>query len=513
MTGRVWAWSAVPIIFGAIVLTFPSWINGSSFLFDDSDGYFRSGKSIVSQIHKLIDGGIPENEMKPSSAPNLADADKAKNYQITLISARSPFYGFLLYISGISAGLWGIVLIQALVASFVLWRASSVFTSSQNLTAFLSILTVAAVATSLPWFVNFAMPDVWLSFCILLFGCMVFSQKPLNGSDEIVLAILASMAVFFHNTNLPILLFAIVAIAGIATMLDLLRGNVWKGCLSVAIGIVIASATLWTFKVAAERHFHERLRMPIFITARLLADGPGRQYLRQSCAEDQTRYALCKYKSFPLDNSEEILWSNDPSRGVYTSADVPTRFALSDEQLSFALSTIYSDPLGVAAAASKNALKQLTRFGLPEFSTNYWRRWAGSQYWSTLAIFEIVPRAANCVKNPNLCEPPSAIFLFDAVTQSVFLFSSAFLFWKIFQYISGRIPPTPFNRNATALSLFFIIIALSNAVVCGVLSGANDRYQARLIWIIPVLASLIASANVYVPVAFLQLRFARFTKP
>jgi hypothetical protein len=509
----VWTWGVVPIIFGAIVLAFPSWLNGSPFLFDDSDGYFRSGKSIASQIYKSIDEFIPADESKPSSSPDPAKAKQADNYQITLISARSPFYGFLLYVSGTLAGLWGIVFIQALVASFVLWRASSALTLSPNLPAFLSILATAAVATSLPWFVNFAMPDVWLSFCVLLFGCMVFSLKPLSRSDGIVLASLAAMAVLFHNTNLPILLFAIVATTSIAAMLNLLGENVWKGCLSVTVGIVIASATLWAFKVTAERHFHERLRMPIFITARLLADGPGRQYLRQSCAEDKSRYALCKYESLPLDNSEEILWSVDPARGVYTVADVPTRFALSDEQLSFALSTFFSDPLGVAGAASKNALKQLTKFGLSEFSTNYWKRWAGSEYWSTLAIFGIVGRAANCLKNPNTCAPTSAVHVFDTVAKLALLFSSAFLLWKIFWYLSGRGAPAAVNRNVVALSLFSLIIVFLNAVVCGALSGPNDRYQARLVWIIPVLSCLIATSTAPFRLQFFQQRFARFTKP
>jgi hypothetical protein len=34
---------------------------------------------------------------------------------------------------------------------------------------------------------------------------------------------------------------------------------------------------------------------------------------------------------------------------------------------------------------------------------------------------------------------------------------------------------------------------LVNAAVCGVLSGVNDRYQARLIWLVPLLAMLALS--------------------
>jgi hypothetical protein len=192
---------------------------------------------------------------------------------------------------------------------------------------------------------------------------------------------------------------------------------------------------------------------------------------------------------------------------------VPTRFALSDEQLPFALSTIFSDPLGVAGATSKNALKQLTEFGLSEFSTNYWKRWAGSEYWSSLAIFGIIGRAANCLKNPNTCAPTSAVYLFDAVEKLVLLISSAFLLWKLFLYLSGRVAPTAVNRNGIALSLFSLIIVFSNAVVCGALSGPNDRYQARLVWIIPVLGCLIATSTAPFRLHFFQQRFARFTKP
>jgi hypothetical protein len=40
------------------------------------------------------------------------------------------------------------------------------------------------------------------------------------------------------------------------------------------------------------------------------------------------------------------------------------------------------------------------------------------------------------------------------------------------------------------LVLFGVVL---NAAVCGMLSGAQDRYQARVVWLVPLLALIAAS--------------------
>ena len=46
------------------------------------------------------------------------------------------------------------------------------------------------------------------------------------------------------------------------------------------------------------------------------------------------------------------------------------------------------------------------------------------------------------------------------------------------------------ERALAALPLFFAVCVLGDALVCSALSGVFDRYQARVIWLLPMAALL-----------------------
>ncbi len=54
------------------------------------------------------------------------------------------------------------------------------------------------------------------------------------------------------------------------------------------------------------------------------------------------------------------------------------------------------------------------------------------------------------------------------------------------------------RRMAAACAILLLVVVI-NAGVCGVLSGAFSRYQARIVWLIPMAAGLIACALEPVP--------------
>ena len=48
--------------------------------------------------------------------------------------------------------------------------------------------------------------------------------------------------------------------------------------------------------------------------------------------------------------------------------------------------------------------------------------------------------------------------------------------------------------RVAATVLLLAVVVLANAAVCGMLAGPFPRYEARLIWLLPVAASLVALA-------------------
>src|ERR1019366_542105 len=86
----------------------------------------------------------------------------------------------------------------------------------------------------------------------------------------------------------------------------------------------------------------DQLRSPPFLAARILADGPGRAYLRASCAQGAP-WALCRFKALPLNDSQAILWSGDRRKGVYGQTGVAERIRIDQQQLSFVLGAVSAD--------------------------------------------------------------------------------------------------------------------------------------------------------------------------
>jgi len=57
-----------------------------------------------------------------------------------------------------------------------------------------------------------------------------------------------------------------------------------------------------------------------------------------------------------------------------------------------------------------------------------------------------------------------------------------------------RIPRTPPGSPTVPIIIWTVIGILVNAAVCGILSGPHDRYAARVAWLLPFAALLIAES-------------------
>ena len=104
---------------------------------------------------------------------------------------------------------------------------------------------------------------------------------------------------------------------------------------------------------------------PPFLMARLIADGPGYDYLVANCPD--VGLEICTFLPRLPVGSDAFLWSKDPALGVYGAAAPDIRRQLGEEQLSFVLGVLAFDPIG-QLKASRGFLEQIGRFGLNEFA-------------------------------------------------------------------------------------------------------------------------------------------------
>ncbi len=220
------------------------------------------------------------------------------------------------------------------------------------------------------------------------------------------------------------------------------------------------------------------LRLP-FLSARLIADGPGTEYLRVTCPE--SHFTLCQYVNlFPMP-SEEFLYGPTPPLSVFELASYPQRRAISEEQFRFLLAVVRYDPVGVLKSALRNGAKQLIDFRLVEFNYSPDRK---TLFDRTLPLQTLAQVRASAAYRGEMPVKTLTIILYIFVAGSLVYLSLA---------LSGRLPGRRMSNSLRRVSRWVFAGILVNAILCGCISNQLPRYQARVVWLFPLLALVVES--------------------
>jgi hypothetical protein len=200
------------------------------------------------------------------------------------------------------------------------------------------------------FFASRLMPDMFAGVTILATANRIVYGGQMNRVCLLAWIGLLGAAPLFHSTHV---LIALVIFAGAA----------------VFFYIVLAFAGDAAFSIATMRAFGVAPIRPPFLTARMVADGPGEAYLKASCPD--SGFAACRFIDRLPTTADRFLWSSDAANGgVFTPADPATRRALSNEQFRFVLAVLRYDPLGEVTAMTRNTLKQIGMVSMFEFNLN-----------------------------------------------------------------------------------------------------------------------------------------------
>jgi len=215
------------------------------------------------------------------------------------------------------------------------------------------------------------------------------------------------------------------------------------------------------------------LRLP-FLSARLIADGPGTNYLRATCPE--SHFALCDYATeFPLLDAE-FLFGAQPGRSVFETASYEQRSAISHEQIRFFLAVLRYDPVGVLKASARGAAEQFVDFRLNTFRYDPSTKDVISR---TYPLPVLAGVQASGAYRGTMPVGALSVILYVLVLGS--------LGWLLFVVFGkGRTMSGALKRVFCWIAVGIVI----NACACGALSAVDPRYQARVVWLIPLIALL-----------------------
>ncbi|MBS7789010.1 hypothetical protein KTR66_03330 [Roseococcus sp. SDR] len=367
--------------------------------------------------------------------------------------------------------LWPVALGQGLLASWLVWLTQRSLREAPSPAAHLLVCLGLAALTSAPWFLGTVMPDALTALgplCLFLLG---FGR--LSRAEVWAVGLFGALAISGHMAHLPAAL-ALVALTALLTrrLAPVLR---------VAAPPLLAVLVLASANAAAFGRFAPSPHGAIFLLARLQDDGPALRLMRERCPEDPG-WRLCAFLDrLPMD-AEDFLWGISP---INSEADGSLRklggLRAVPEAREIVGATLAAYPREVALAMIGNALRQLTLFRVGDTLVP-------TSLFSTREVIEHgfppeeLARFDAGLQARGLLPDAAAPFLILHVP--VVLLALLLAPWLLWRAARARDVPR------AALILFALVAIGANAAATGALSKPLNRYEARMIWLLPAAVGL-----------------------
>jgi putative flippase GtrA len=464
-------------------------VNGQPLFMADSTAYVRGPDFAVVYFlgpkfatswtqERTLEGAERRQIHEQNGGSENRGASLNSPFDNAVMAGRSIYYGTLLYVSHLTSYLWLAVFVQA--AIFLYLTYTLVFKCLRlSFFTFVCVNSTILVATPLSFFISFLMPDVFASFLILGLATLVGFWDSLKLRDQAILSSIILYSALTHTSHL-LLLISIVSIFALVFFLTAPKAALF-GSLRNRLVVLLALSLAgilgeFAFSYAVRHTISADPIRPPFVMARIIADGPGYQFLKNNCAANT--YTVCKYIDRLPVSSDVFLWSTSPTEGVFNVADLPTRIALSSEQTSFVIDVFRFDPVSVITKAANNFLRQFFMIGLDEFFVDQ-QRLRGFKEKLPGSYFAELLRSRIVLRN-WLLVPLNAWY------SSIYYLSTLALlltcaFWRRLQFQrKSEIFPQP---QWTHMLTIVVVAIVSNAAICGILSEPAPRYQTRISWI------------------------------
>lgn len=481
----------------AVLIIWPAVLNGGPFWFPDTSTYIRGADAAFYTItgqetawsDKISTVMEPDTKQRPGSAtnPSLVDGQAEK----IVLTGRSIYYGAIVFLPMQLVGPWGAVLVQVLITAFVIifstlivMRASYFAirkTSTYGLRALSPYIALGIIAlfTPLAYYTNMLMPDIYAGlFCLVLAVSILFWREMSHFERAVGVALACAFATF-HTT---IMLLAIV-VSGVAIVFaNAKNARIRAALLGVA---VVSSAVIANilFTTSVTKFAGQKPMNPPFLTARITAAGPGTDYLARYCRSESPPFAMCSHRDkLPLD-SDDFLWGEEENRSLFKILPVAEQRLIASEDKRFYLAVFMDDPVKVASLAVINGAEVLSRFGLENF--NY------PMAAGTTAPNKYPQSIWDDISKSRAAQQTMPVEMVQTSTLILTLVSLAVFAFILVQSRREAILVPP---KVARFALLICAAVFANALICGALSKPHSRYQARIIWLLPLAAALTSAS-------------------
>jgi hypothetical protein len=518
---------SVRCLVAGLALMAPAAWNGVPLMYPDTPTYLRGAEAAA--VHLLGPGRLapwlpqdgtsltPRGASPTESEPayRVPPAPRARGLSAVsdqvVLAGRSVYYGALLEASHLAGSLWWAVAFQALC---VAWLLQLLWVDAWRLPTggFVPVVAGLAWATPLGLYTGLLMPDIYAGLAVLASVILMVYGRGLRAGQALGVALLLLFALTAHNSHLAVVTGLLLLTATAPWWMTLGRGGarstprpadspdsglrasaVWPSGLAwVAVAILLAWLAEAGFARAVERAVGAPpLRLP-HLTARLVDAGPGTEYLQRQCPRmpQDRRWAACEaLERYPMPWTD-FLFEADPRRGVFAPADAASKRRLSEEQLSLAWSVLRDAPGAVLADLAADVPRQLLAFRIDIWGLGP-RELAMYQGRVPASLMDAMVHSLGA-RHPEWQTLWSALTL-ASVTGGAVVLAGLMLRGRPRSASTGTRTRAGAGDGATARvsrsSALLLTGVVLNAAVCGLLASPLDRFQARIVWLVPLLAA------------------------
>ena len=421
----------ISVFLGAILLLFPAFRNGYPFLYADTGSYISAG----------FDGN-----------PN---------------GIRTMTYGIFMRHFSLAESFWLVAFFQTLMVSWVIHLFLKRYPGNKVSLFPLSVILLLVLTTSVGIVSGMLMPD-YLTPLMILCGGMLFLERRLSVRETIVASILLLFSISSHHSHG--LIFALVLGVYFLTYsarkwlkLNLLRPR--RLLLLVSI-LVVGYFSIPALHYAYTGNWFREKSSHVFIMNRFHKTGLLQPFLTEKCGEAE--YELCEYSGkLPPD----LLWSPE------SPANQNGGWQAHEKEFNRVIRDFLSSPLYLKKFVVKEFESGFLQFFTFEGQVIFKERENGPAF--PAVIYALRTEAHSMWDSLQYREKWSQ----DVINFFLRLWVPLCLFSLTGIYFNRAI-----NQNGINWSMIYIIFLglWFNAFVCAAVSMVDERFQFRVIWLLPL---------------------------
>ena len=385
----------------------------------------------------------------------------ARWYEGYLVPSRSTVFGLYLHY-GEPTYFWLNLAIQALAPMWILQLTLRVFGLAKPWRLF-GLSLVLILTTALPWLASMLLTDIFAGLSVLSLFILVLHGDKVSSKERAALFVFTAFAAATHSATMAVLL-GLCCVGWFARPFlreRIATRSLAQGTLTIAAGAVMLVSA--NYALSGQVAWTPGGYAIAF--ARMLQDGIVTRYLNDHCATQH--FKLCPYRNELPETADDFLWSRE------TVFNKLGRFrGMNDEMGYIAVHALAEYPLWQAEEALLATGEQMLEVATGE-NTDH------PTLMHTYGIFR--EHLQKQLKVVDAARQQKSFLTFGPVNLihvPVALISTALVFAML---ITGAVRRR--TDDVTLLMATVCLALLGNAAICGIISGAHDRYGSRLVWI------------------------------